>query len=106
MLRSPYVSECVVVGIMNDKKKDYDIVALVYPDKEYIAEKHGGHVSDETLVKLLAEVVNGVNEIVQTYKRIDMMIIRSEEFAKNSSKKIKRIGLVEAIMDDYIKLRG
>ncbi len=106
MLRSPYVAECVVVGIMNDKKKDYDIVALVYPDREYIAEKHGRRVSDEAVAKLLCAVVDGVNEVVQTYKRIDMMIVRSEEFVKNSSKKIKRVGLVDAIMDDYIKLRG
>ncbi len=106
LLRNPYVSECVVVGIMNDKKKDYDIVALIYPDYEYAKETLGKRASDEILAAILHEAVEEVNRTVQSYKRIDIMIPRTEEFPKNSSRKIKRMGIIEAIMDEYLALRG
>ena len=106
LLRSPYVAECVVIGIMNDKKKDYDIVALIYPDHEYIAEKHGRRASEELIKKLIDETVASVNDTVQSYKRIDLTLIRPEEFPKNSSRKIKRIGLADLVMNDYLSRRG
>ena len=106
MLRSPYVAECVVVGIMNDKRKDYDIVALVYPNREYARETLGKNATDEAISALISQAVEDVNALVQSYKKINMLIIRSEEFPKNSSRKIKRIGIVESVMDDYLALRG
>lgn len=106
MLRSPYVSECVVVGIMNDKKKDYDIVALVYPDFAYAKEVLAEYASDKMLFEKISEEVEKINSTVQTYKRINMVIMRNEEFVKNSSRKIKRVGLIESVMDDYMALRG
>lgn len=104
--RSPYVSECVVVGIMNEKKKDYDIVALVYPNFEHAKEVFGLYASDQMLFEKVSEEVEKVNSTVQTYKRMNMIIMRHEEFPKNSSRKIKRIGLVESVMDEYLDLRG
>lgn len=106
LLRCPYVSECVVVGIMNERKKDYDIVAIVYPDRTYAKETLEEYASEEMLFERISEAVDGVNSIVQTYKRIDMVIMRNEEFPKNSSRKIKRVGIVESVMDDYLALRG
>ena len=104
--RSPFVAECVIVGIMNDKKKDYDIVALVYPNFEYAKEVFGPKASDVMLTEALTSAVDGVNAVVQSYKRINMMILRSEEFPKSSSRKIKRIGLIDSVMDEYLALRG
>ena len=104
--RSPYISECVVVGIMNEKKKDYDIVALIYPNFEHAKEVFGLYASDQMLFEKLSEEVEKVNATVQTYKRINMIIMRHEEFPKNSSRKIKRMGLVESVMDEYLYLRG
>jgi len=103
--RSPFVSECVVVGIMNEKKKDYDIVALVYPNFEYAKEVFGLK-ADSMLYEALSSAVDGVNSIVQSYKRINMMILRNDEFPKSSSRKIKRIGIVDSVMDEYLALRG
>ena len=104
--RSPYVAESVVVGIMNDKKKDYDIVALIYPNFDHAKEVFGLYASDAMIAEKLNEEVEAVNEIVQTYKRINMVIVRHEEFPKNSSRKIKRVGVVESVMDEYLALRG
>ncbi len=106
MLRDKLVSECVVVGIMNDKKKDYDIVALVYPDFDYAKELFGEEASDEALMTELSRVVDDVNATVQSYKRINMLILRQEEFPKNSSRKIKRMGIADSVMDEYLALRG
>lgn len=106
LARSPFVAECVVVGIMNDKKKDYDIVALVYPNFEYAKETFGEKASDVMLTDALSKAVDDVNGLVQTYKRINMMILRSEEFPKNSSRKIKRIGIIDSVMEEYLALRG
>lgn len=106
LMRSPYVAECVVVGIMNDKKKDYDIVALVYPNFEYSKEVLAEYASDAMLFEKISEEVEKVNAIVQSYKRINMVIMRYEEFVKNSSRKIKRMGLIDSVMDEYLALRG
>ncbi len=106
LLRNPYIAECVVVGIMNDKKKDYDIVALVYPDFEYAREMLGKRASDEMLTAVLNEAIDEVNGTVQSYKRINMMILRDEEFPKNSSRKIKRMGIADSVMEEYLALRG
>ena len=106
LLRSPYISECVVVGIMNEKKKDYDIVALIYPDFSHAKEVFEEYASDATLFEKISEEVERVNATVQTYKRINMVIMRHEEFPKNSSRKIKRIGIIESVMDEYLALRG
>lgn len=106
MLRSEYVGECVVVGYMNDRKKDYDIVALVYPDREYAREMLGAKASDDEIYKQLAAVLEGVNSTVQSYKRIDMLITVDEEFPKNSSRKIKRMGVADRARETYLSKRG
>ena len=104
--RSPYINESVIVGIMNDKKKDYDIVALIYPNFDHAKEVFGVYASDQMLFEKLGEEVEKVNGMVQSYKRINMIMMRHEEFPKNSSRKIKRIGLVESVMEDYLYQRG
>ena len=106
LLRCPYISECVIVGIMNEKKNDYDIVALVYPDFEYAREILAEYASDAMIFEKISEAVSALNSKMQTYKRIDLVMMRDEEFPKNSAKKIKRVGLVNSVMDDYLALRG
>ena len=112
LMRSKFIAECVVVGYMNEKKKDYDIVALVYPDYAYAKEALGIDVDDgsmQTSAIIYDEVlkdVEEVNSIVQTYKRIDMTILRVEEFPKNSSRKIKRVGIADLCREEYLAKRG
>jgi long-chain acyl-CoA synthetase len=106
LMRSNYVSECVVLGFMNEKKKDYDIVALIYPDRDYAREMLGAAATEAEIYKKVCEVVDDVNATVQTYKRISLTILREEEFVKNSSRKIKRMGLADAVKDEYLAKRG
>jgi long-chain acyl-CoA synthetase len=104
--RSNYVSECVVLGFMNEKKKDYDIVALVYPDRAYAKEMLGAGVTEREIYEQICKVVDDINATVQTYKRISLTILRQDEFVKSSSRKIKRAGLADAVKDEYLARRG
>ena len=61
---------------------------------------------DEVSEKLAAAVAD-VNGAVQSYKRMDLFLRRDEEFEKNTSRKIKRAGILESVMPDYIaRIRG
>lgn len=106
LMRSHFVSECVVLGFMNEKKKDYDIVAVVYPDRAYAREMLGATVSEEEIYKQVCAAVEEVNSTVQSYKRISLTLLREEEFVKNSSRKIKRVGLADSFKDEYLAKRG
>lgn len=101
--RSNLVTESVVVGYINEKKKDYDIVALIYPNREYAEELLGKDYTEEQLSAELGKVVSDVNGIVQSYKRIVTFLISPEEFPKNTSKKIKRAGIADAFKSAYLK---
>ena len=60
--RSNYIAECVVVGYMNEKKKDYDIVALIYPDYAYAREVLGEKVSDSAIYEKITDAVDEKKE--------------------------------------------
>jgi len=104
LARNPFVLESVIVGIMNERKRDYDIVAIVVPDTEKFAEEYGPEYTDQQIKAKLEAAVEEVNQIVPAYKRMSVTIVRKEEFVKNTSKKIKRFGIVESVMDDYKKI--
>jgi len=92
-----------VLGIQNEKKKDYDIVAAIVPDMDYAKETLGKHAERAAVEKLVKFAVEDVNAIVQTYKRIDVLLVRDEELPKNTSKKIKRFELPALLMEEYKK---
>ena len=105
--RTPFVKESVVVGYLNPKKKDYDIVALIHPDYERADETFGKGYTADMLDLELRKAVSEVNGIVQSYKRIETFVIRREEFPKNTSRKIKRAGVADEAYNDYLaKING
>lgn len=99
--RSPYVKESVVCGIMNSSKKDYDLIAVVVPEVERFEEDFGDEVTPQLIKEKIEQVISDVNKLVQSYKNIDYTIIRNEEFEKNTSRKIKRAGVIDSIMPEY-----
>ena len=103
LARTPYVKESVVVGIVNPKKKDYDIVAIIHPDYERLEEAYGADYTRDQLDAEMKKAIAGVNNIVQSYKRIDDYVERTVEFSKNTSRKIKRQGLLEEVSAEYLK---
>ncbi len=103
LCRHAIIGEVVVLAMMNQKKKDYDIVAVVRPDEEIAREPLGKDYSAEALEAAVGEAVQAVNDLVQTYKRMDLFLILEEEFPKNSSKKIKRFEVPALIEEAYTK---
>ncbi len=99
--RTPYVAESVVVGYMNPKKKDYDIVALIYPDVSRLEETYGKEYTEAQVETEIKKAIDEVNATVQSYKRIETYLIRKDEFPKNTSRKIKRAGLAEESFAQY-----
>ena len=104
--RTPYVAESVVVGYMNPKKKDYDIVAIIRPDLDRMVEDFGADYTRDQLETELKKALSEVNGIVQSYKRIETFVIRDEEFPKNTSRKIKRAGIADSAFSAYQKKIG
>ena len=106
LCRTPYVSEAVVVGFLNPRKKDYDVVAVLYPDYERIEERYGKRYTQQQLDDEMRRAVAEVNGIVQSYKRMETYVIRTEEFPKNASRKIKRAGIADSVYEAYKKKIG
>ncbi len=103
LCRNRYVSEAVVVGYFNDQRGAWDIVALLHPDDAAFLETYGRGYTQGQIDAEFTRAVDEVNETVQHYKRITMYIVRPEEFPKNSSRKIKRVGLTEEAEIEYRK---
>lgn len=93
LCRNPFVAEAVVVGVMNEKKKDLDVVALIYPSRAHFEEIYGKTYTDEQVNAELTRAVDAVNATIQSYKRMVRFVVVAEEFPKNTSRKIKRMGL-------------
>lgn len=77
LLKYDLIKECVVL------QRGEDIVALVYPDPE----KDLGEDEAQQAVK---NAITALNKTLPTYKHIVKYEIRSEEFEKTPTKKIKR----------------
>ncbi len=80
------IAECVVVG---RKKKDSDAVvltAIVYPNFSEFAE--GTPI--EQVTEAVKEQINKLNHSIVGYKQIRAVEIRTTEFEKTTSRKIKR----------------
>ena len=99
LLRSPYIREAVVLGILNDPKNDYDIVAVVQPDLPYMMSVYGRDYTPAQLDLEIKKAISEVNAAVAPHKHIHSHILRREEFPKNTSDKILR----EPVIKEYTK---
>ncbi len=85
------VQESMVWERATEDGEDSVIVASIKVDNDRLAELYPGKsFTDDELVKLLWDEVDKINEDVPFFKRIKAIVLRKEEFEKNSSKKIKR----------------
>ncbi len=92
------ISECMVYGKEVAGEKELIITVKLIPDYEKIAELHGEELSEEEISKILWDKIRQVNRQLSTYKAIKKMEIKSGEFEKTSTMKIKRY--VELKKDD------
>ena len=89
---SPFIAESMVWGAEDERSGDIVIVAAIRPETDDIREVLGDEKADdpETVKELLWKEVDKVNEQMPMFKKIKKIVVRNEEFKKNTSKKIKR----------------
>lgn len=83
---SPLIGECVVIGRKNSAG-DTRITAVIYPSDEAV-ELEGK--SEEEKLALIRNAVNTINRSLPVYKQVRDVELRSEEFEKTTTRKIKR----------------
>ena len=83
---TPLIGECVAIGRKNSAG-DTRITAVIYPSDE-AAELEGK--SEEEKLALIRDAVNTINRSLPVYKQVRDVELRSEEFEKTTTRKIKR----------------
>ncbi len=89
--KSPFIKECIVYGKDDPVYGDVVVSATIVPDMEAIqAEFDGRQPSSEEIHELIRKEVKEVNKSLVIYKYVKDFDLREEEFAKTTTKKIKR----------------
>lgn len=86
----PFVEESFVFGQDSDDGQDTTIVASIKLDDEELKETMGNGYSLEEAQRLLWQEVDKINDMTPFFKKIKKIIIRKEDFEKNTAKKIVR----------------
>lgn len=85
----PEIKECLVFG--EETKDDTVISAVVTLDEEYLKETYGKNVPDLGKIKeIVWEKVKELNKKMVSYKAVKNLKIRTTDFAKTTTMKIKR----------------
>lgn len=84
----PYVNEVVVYAIKNDSGEETALCAEIFPNEEMFEGK-----SNEERNETIKQAVDELNRKLPNYKKILKIKLRSTEFEKTTSKKIKRTNL-------------
>ncbi|NMB98177.1 MAG: AMP-binding protein [Clostridiaceae bacterium] len=88
---SPYIKESMIYGKKDPKDNDVVISAAIVPDFDKIQNDHEGKLlTKDEIYKLIHNEIKQVNKKLVTYKYIRNFNIRENEFAKTTTKKIKR----------------
>ncbi|NLK87933.1 MAG: AMP-binding protein [Clostridiaceae bacterium] len=89
--KSSFIKECIVYGKDDPVYGDIVVSATIVPDMDAAeAEFEGRKPTDEELYDLIRKEVKEVNKSLVIYKYVKDFELRQEEFAKTTTKKIKR----------------
>lgn len=89
--KSPYIKESLVYGKNDDVNGDVVVSASIVPDYDKIQEIFKEQsLSNKEIYNLIKKEVKEVNKKLVIYKYIRDFNIRENEFAKTTTKKIKR----------------
>lgn len=89
--KSPFIRESLVWGKLDEASEETFVYAQIVPALDTIKEKLGkSEPTQEDIFKLIDAEVKTVNRSMPLYKRIRRFTVREVEFAKTSTKKIKR----------------
>lgn len=97
LLHSEFIKEVGVLGILDEKRREYDIVAIIHPDDAHFTAVYGSDYSKAQVELELKKAISSVNSSVRPYKRIHSYRISTADLPKNSSRKIDRRRLAEIV---------
>lgn len=96
ILRSPYIAEVVVHGHRVGSVTE-EINAMVFPDRDaiddYLRKQGKDSLSGEEVEALVRAEVHAACEKLAPYKRVKKIAIRTDEFPKTTTRKIKRFAV-------------
>lgn len=88
--RSPYIKESLVYG-KGESDGDTIVCARIVPDREKIEEDVKNNAAPGTTAEeIIGNEIKKVNQQLVTYKHIKDFTLQDEEFAKTTTRKIKR----------------
>jgi len=93
LLKSPFITEVMVIGVVNPETKREEVQAIIYPNSETLdvyAKEHNKTLTPEDIQLLIGEEVQKQCLGLADYKRVKKFQLREEEFPKTALKKIKR----------------
>lgn len=90
LMKSPYIREVIVDGV-DDGTGELIVTAHIVPEEEELKEL--GPMDEAQLQKFFKGIIDEVNDKMSSYKRVKRFELRSEEFEKTSTRKIKRYGV-------------
>jgi len=91
LAKCPYIKESLVWGRYEEESGETEVNAQIVVDVDEIKERlHLNIISNEEIYKLLHSEIREINKQMPLYKRIKDFTLREEEFAKTTTKKIKR----------------
>ncbi len=89
--KSPYIAESMVYGKDDEASEETFVYAMIVPAMDAIRVRLGKQdLTEDDVFRIIDAEVKNVNKNMPLYKRIRRFTIRQEEFAKTSTKKIKR----------------
>lgn len=89
IVKFPEIKECLVYG--EEGKSDTVISAVVTLDEEYLKEEYGKNIPEISKLKeIIWEKIKGLNKKMVSYKAVKNLKIRTTDFAKTTTMKIKR----------------
>jgi len=86
LAKIPEVKESVVIARTDKNTGDTIITALILPNTEVVGENY----CHDDVCEIMKEGITKINKSLPSYKHINKFEIRTEEFEKTPSKKIKR----------------
>jgi long-chain acyl-CoA synthetase len=91
ILKSPFVSECVVWGQMSDNPgAEAAIEAIVVPNLEHFAAQGLATGDKQSVEDFCRREVKDRCQKLASFKRVTRLIVQHEELEKTTTRKIKR----------------
>lgn len=91
LLEDDHIKEVLVYGVTDSRVGNVMITADIYPNYELLKKEKGDMTSAE-IYHFYKALVDVINKSMPKYKQVKRINIRTEEFVKTTTGKIKRFG--------------